>query len=73
MNTNNVTRLELIDHRPCGACTPAARILCGACGGTGMKGRKVIFWNDDNKVELSLQDDGRTLKVFIDDKDSTNE
>lgn len=29
------------------------------------KGRSYVNWKKDNKVELSLQDDGRTLKVFI--------
>ena len=72
MNTDKVTRLEVIDHTLCTACTPAARILCGACGGTGVRGRRVISWNDNNKIELSLQDDGRTLKVFIDEKNSNN-
>jgi hypothetical protein len=28
-------------------------------------GRSYVAWDDNNKVELSLQDDGRTLKVFI--------
>lgn len=28
-------------------------------------GRSYVNWHKDNKVELSLQDDGRTLKVFI--------
>jgi hypothetical protein len=28
-------------------------------------GRRYINWNKDNKVELSYQDKGRTLKVFI--------
>lgn len=73
MNTDKVTRLEIIDHTPCKACTPATRILCGVCGGTGVRGRRVISWNDNNKIELSLQDDGRTLKVFIDEKHSNNQ
>jgi hypothetical protein len=28
-------------------------------------GRSYVNWNDNNKVELSFQDDKRTLKVFI--------
>jgi hypothetical protein len=28
-------------------------------------GRSYVAWDDNNKVELSFQDDGRTLKVFI--------
>ena len=29
-------------------------------------GRSYVNWDDNNKVELSFQDDGRTLKVYID-------
>lgn len=29
------------------------------------KGRSYFHWEEDSKVELSLQDEGRTLKVFI--------
>jgi len=30
------------------------------------RGRSYVHWDDTNtKVELSFQDDGRTLKVFI--------
>ena len=43
MNTNKVTRIEVIDSKGCA----------------------YTNWNEDNMVELSLQDDGRTLKVFI--------
>lgn len=32
-------------------------------------GRSYVNWNKDNKVLLSLQDEGRTLKVFIDRKE----
>jgi hypothetical protein len=28
-------------------------------------GRSYVNWDKSNKVELSFQDDGRTLKVFI--------
>jgi hypothetical protein len=28
-------------------------------------GRSYLNWNDNNKVELSFQDEDRTLKVFI--------
>lgn len=69
MGTSKVTRLELIDHTPCKACTPSARVLCGACGGTGIKGRTVVFWDVTKQVELSLQDDDRTLKIFISGRD----
>lgn len=29
------------------------------------KGRTYVNWKNDNKVELSFQDNGKTLKVFI--------
>ena len=32
-------------------------------------GRTYVNWNKDNEVELQLQDNGRTLKVFIKQKD----
>lgn len=76
-----VNRLEIIDHRPCNSChgQRAANYLqkdgsykeepCHECGGLGSKGREVIFWNDRDKVELSFQDDDRTLKVFVSRKD----
>lgn len=28
-------------------------------------GRELVKWHSDLKVELSLQDDGQTLKVFL--------
>lgn len=28
-------------------------------------GRSYVNWKKENRVELSLQDEGRTLKVFI--------
>ena len=28
-------------------------------------GRSYVNWNKDNKVLVQLQDDGRTLKIFI--------
>ena len=46
MNTEKVTRLEIINHqdRPIG---------------------RVFTKYDCNNIELSLQDDGKTLKIFI--------
>ncbi len=35
-------------------------------------GRSYVNWNDNNKVELSFQDDERTLKVFINNEKMTN-
>lgn len=31
------------------------------------KGRSYVNWNKNNKIELSYQDSGRTLKIFIND------
>ena len=45
-----VNRVEVIDHTK-----PVEQ------GG----GRAYVFWEDKAKVEISIQDDGRTLKVFI--------
>lgn len=28
-------------------------------------GRSYVNWNEDNKVEISMQDDDRTMKIFI--------
>lgn len=28
-------------------------------------GRSYVNWNKSNKVTISLQDDGRTMKIFI--------
>jgi hypothetical protein len=29
------------------------------------KGRSYVNWKPQNKVQLQIQDDGRTLKIFI--------
>ena len=36
-------------------------------------GRSYVNWDDNNKVELSFQDDGRTLKVFISNREKSLE
>lgn len=55
MNTEHVNRVEVIDHT-----IPIEK------GG----GRAYVRWDKEGtvQVELSLQDDGRTLKVFITDR-----
>ncbi len=53
---SSVTRLELIDHTK-----------SSEDGG----GRSVVFWDLRKHVVLSLQDDGRTLKVFVDNRPPT--
>lgn len=52
INTEKVTRVEIIDH--------TLEIEDGG-------GRCYVKWNQNIKVEVQLQDDDRTLKVFISD------
>lgn len=47
---DKVTRLEIIDH------TKSLED-----GG----GRTVVFWDDKKQIDISIQDDNKTLKVFI--------
>ncbi len=37
------------------------------------EGRSYVNWDDNNKVELSFQDEGRTLKVFISNREKSLE
>ena len=32
------------------------------------KGRAFVFWKNDAEIEISMQDDNRTMKVFINKK-----
>ena len=32
------------------------------------KGRSYINWNKENEISISIQDDGKTFKIFIKDK-----
>ena len=32
------------------------------------KGRSYVNWDKNNRIELSYQDSGRTLKIFINDR-----
>lgn len=50
MDTTKVTRVEVIDH------TNSVEE-----GG----GRTYVYWNKEATVEAVLQDEGRTLKIFI--------
>lgn len=50
MNTSKVSRLEIIDHT-----LPLEK------GG----GRAYVKRDENVEIELSVQDEGRTLKVFI--------
>lgn len=60
MDTSKVSRVEVIDHRTLGE---------GDNPLTVQRGRVYVARAtnaiDDLQVELSLQDDGRTLKVFV--------
>lgn len=49
MDTTKVTRVEVIDHTK----------------PLGEGGIVYNIWDDTIKVEVQLQDDGRTLKVFV--------
>jgi len=55
MDTSKINRVEVINHTK-----PLEE------GG----GRAYVYWDTKNKskVELSVQDDSRTLKIFITDK-----
>lgn len=74
IDLKGVTRLEVIDHTNCDNCKGLGRMKiagqpgdfeCPACHGLGMNGRTVVFLDKRKQIETSLQDDGRTLKIFI--------
>lgn len=56
MDTSKVTRVEVIDHTKVGVF------------GDKVRGRVYVKWDDNVKIELAMQDDDRTLKVFIHDR-----
>lgn len=73
-----ITRLEVIDHRACRACKGSGiapnKEVCVVCGGTGTVGRSVIASPDGYRADITydIQDNGRTLKVFLaDPKEAT--
>lgn len=55
MDPKKITRFEIIDHTK-----PLED------GG----GRTVIFFDDNKELELSLQDDDRTLKIFVTERNN---
>ena len=81
METNKVTRFEIIDHRPCEECEGTGWVMvpdpspdhmeeakqqqCINCQGLGQAGRTVIARSKDLQFDVQLQDRGKTLKVFI--------
>lgn len=68
----DITRFEIIDHRPCRQCAGTGRYQndeCANCEGLGASGRWVYTTpNDGAVVTYSIQDNGRTLKVFVEPK-----
>lgn len=76
MNTEKVTRFEIIDHRKCQACGGQGRVHdgtefgkpCEMCYGMGMRGRDIVVHNQNVSIEARLQDDDRTLKIFIEER-----
>jgi hypothetical protein len=58
IDTSKVTRFEVIDH-----------------SGVGMENhcRVLVVWDERVKFDAVIQDEGRTLKVFIGNKEVTSE
>lgn len=68
-----INRLEIIDHRPCQDCDGVGHYndqLCPTCQGMRTPGRSVVFWDDQTELKSSVQDQGRTLKLFVDRKET---
>jgi hypothetical protein len=72
-----VTKLEIIDNTPCKTCKGKKLVLiegetkpteCPVCKGLGCLGRAVVFSDENKSIEMSLQDDERTLKIFINER-----
>lgn len=75
----DVTRFEVIDHRECVWCRGRLtanylqkdgsykELPCDKCEGSGTMGGRV-YTAHNVEVELSYQDDGKTLKVFVKDR-----
>jgi uncharacterized protein (AIM24 family) len=78
MKTTEVTRFEIVDHRPCEECEgtgwvavpmpkteEALQQQCIGCSGMGIAGRTVVAYDENLQFDVELQDGNRTLKVFI--------
>ena len=81
MKTDKVTRFEIINHTACDECGGTGKTLtetdsaagqsiafekeCPNCRGMGSPGRTVYVNNSNLQFDLELQDDDRTLKLFI--------
>ncbi len=57
---DNITRFEVIDHREGGDLNNRGRVFV-----TGIQ--------PNLKVEVSIQDEGRTMKVFLSDRKAEDE
>lgn len=75
----DVDRFEVIDHRKCIWCTNGIHNgkPCTKCDGSGVLGGRVFSAQSNPElftvgIELSYQDDGKTLKVFVNDKGKTS-
>lgn len=82
MMLGNVTRLETIDHTACEQCKGQGIMRiegqdepfeCPSCHGGRLGGREVVFFDDSKRINLELQDEGRTLKVYITKREEQNE
>lgn len=60
IDTDKLNRLEIIDHREDSFGQSSGRTVI--VGGPAYNERQLAH------IELSVQDDGRTLKIFIEDK-----
>ena len=68
---SKITRIEAIDYTPCHFCKNGdihEKILCKICGGGGYRGRTVVMNDNGKTATASIQDDGKTLKLFIDER-----
>ena len=68
----DITRFEIIDYRSCPNCDGRGTNddhICDECGGARILGRTPIFDNQNLVLKSSVQDEGRTLKIFIDKRE----
>lgn len=73
----DVTRLETIDNTICQSCNgegfiriegQGSPLECPACHGMKSPGRTEVFFDKDKHMEFEIQDNGRTLKIFINER-----
>ena len=77
MNTSKINRFEIIDHTVCTKCdgemwidpdNNSKPVQCDMCAGLGCPGRTVVVWDGNKQIDIDIQDDERTLKVYIHDR-----